>query len=134
VDLSICDVCDDYCDIYDACDEYYDIYDVCDEYYGMHIMLVIFGIFIREKNCTLPCVQEEAHGKVTITAGGNSGLCRAFLEAHGKESILCRAFSLGRTTKAKSLSCIFLRAHGKGRPTPFEAGRRELLVFVVRHR
>jgi hypothetical protein len=45
VDLSTCDVCDDYCDIYDACDEYYDIYDACDEYYGMHIIPVIFGYF-----------------------------------------------------------------------------------------
>jgi hypothetical protein len=35
VNLSICDVCDDYCDIYDACDEYYDIYDIP----------VIFGYF-----------------------------------------------------------------------------------------
>jgi hypothetical protein len=45
VDLSICDVYDDYCDIHDACDEYYDIYDACDEYYGMHIIPVIFGYF-----------------------------------------------------------------------------------------
>jgi hypothetical protein len=35
VDLSICDVCDEYYDIYDACDEHYDIYDIP----------VIFGYF-----------------------------------------------------------------------------------------
>jgi hypothetical protein len=45
VDLSICDVCDNYCDIYNAYDEYYDIYDAYDEYYGMHIILVIFEDF-----------------------------------------------------------------------------------------
>jgi hypothetical protein len=45
VDLSICDVCDDYYDIYNACDENYDIYDACDEYYGMHIIPLIFGDF-----------------------------------------------------------------------------------------
>jgi hypothetical protein len=47
VNLSICDVCDYYCDIYDACDEYYDIYiyDACDEYYDIYDILVIFGYF-----------------------------------------------------------------------------------------
>jgi hypothetical protein len=45
VDLSICDVCDDYYDIYNACDENYDIYDAYDEYYGMHIIPLIFGDF-----------------------------------------------------------------------------------------
>jgi hypothetical protein len=51
VNLSICDVCDDYCDIYDACDEYYDIYDACGEYYDIYDIPVIFGYFKREKNC-----------------------------------------------------------------------------------
>jgi hypothetical protein len=36
VNLSICDVCDDYCDIYNACDEYYDVYDACGEYYDVY--------------------------------------------------------------------------------------------------
>jgi predicted solute-binding protein len=69
VNLSICDVCDDYCDIYDACDEYYDIYDACDEYYDIYDIPVIFGYFKREKQknamVTLSCVFRRAHDKVT---------------------------------------------------------------------
>jgi hypothetical protein len=53
VNLSICDVCGDYCDIYDACDEYYDIYDACDEYYDIYDIPVILGIFKREKQKNL---------------------------------------------------------------------------------
>lgn len=45
MNLSICDACGEYDDIYDSCDEYYHIYDACDEYYGMHIILVIYGDF-----------------------------------------------------------------------------------------
>jgi hypothetical protein len=62
VDLSICDVADDYCDIYNACDEYYDIYiyiyDVCDEYYG-YIMPVLGILYVENKKIakvTLLCV------------------------------------------------------------------------------
>jgi hypothetical protein len=110
VDLSICDDCDDYCDIYDACDEYYYIYDVCDEYYDIYDIPVIFGYFKREKQknamATLSCVLWKTHGKVDKTNSRNSAFVVHLKGRTVKVPFIAVRFVPRRTTKSPSLSCV----------------------------
>jgi hypothetical protein len=114
VNLSICDVCDDYCDIYDACDEYYDIYDVCDEYYDIYDIPVIFGYFKREKQknamATLSCVLWKTHGKVDKTNSRNSAFVVHLKGRTVKVPFIAVRFVPRRTAKSPSLSCVL--CHG----------------------
>jgi hypothetical protein len=89
VDLSTCDVCDDYCDIYDVCEDYYHIYDACDEYIWNAYYSSDFWVFLNVKNkkiamATLWQSDQNQQQKQC--------LCRAFIGAHGKGAIDCRAF------------------------------------------
>jgi hypothetical protein len=114
VDLSICDDCDDYCDIYDACDEYYYIYDVCDEYYDIYDIPVIFGYFKREKQknamATLSCVLWKTHGKVDKTNSRNSAFVVHLKGRTAKVPFIAVRFVPRRTAKSPSLSCVL--CHG----------------------
>jgi hypothetical protein len=124
VNLSICDVCDDYCDIYNACDEYYDVYDACDEYYDIYDACDEYYIwnayyssdcwgFLNVKNkkliakVTLSCVFWKAYDKVTKTTCRNSTFVACFIAAHDKGVIYCRAFFTAARDKGRRLSCIF---------------------------
>jgi hypothetical protein len=49
VDLSICGVCDDYCDIYDTCDEYYDIYMMSVMNIMIYMTFCHFWVFLNMK-------------------------------------------------------------------------------------
>jgi hypothetical protein len=118
-------LCHGYCDKYDACDEYYDIYDACDEYYEMHIMPVIFLVFLNvKKNC-------NGHFAVRFPEDARQSdqnqqqkqyLCRAFVAlAHGKEPSLPCVFGLGARQRA-FFAVRFFPMHGKGRHTPSNPG------------
>jgi hypothetical protein len=48
-------------------------------------------------------------------------LCRAFMTAHGKRAIHCRALLRKAHGKLHCLPCVFGQAHGKGCSTPFGA-------------
>jgi hypothetical protein len=115
----IYDACDEYYDIYDACDEYYDIYDACDEYYEIYDIPVIFGYFKREKTKK---IKFYGHFAVRLSEDARQSdqnqqpkqcLCCAFIEAHDKGAIYCRAFSRQAHGNEPCLSCVFREAHGK---------------------
>jgi hypothetical protein len=104
VNLSICDVCDDYCDIYDVYDDYCDIYDVCDQYYDIYDIPAFLGIFKREK-------QKKNKLQWSLRQSDQNQqqkqcLCRAFIETHDKGAIYCRAFCSPAHGKKRSLPCI----------------------------
>jgi hypothetical protein len=88
-------------------------YYACDFWWFLYVQ--------NKKNAkdTLPCVFGKAHGKVTGTAGRNRTFAVRFRGKHTTkgQSLPC-VFRLAHN-KAQSLLCVFGRARGKGRFTPF---------------
>jgi GH24 family phage-related lysozyme (muramidase) len=59
-------------------------------------------------------------------------LCRAFIEAHSKGAIYCRAFLAQAHDKEGSLSCVFLTGARQRGSHAVWFRRRQLLLFAVR--
>jgi hypothetical protein len=78
-----------------------------------------FWVFLNVKNKKMqwPLCRAFSGRCTTKWPKPTACLCCAFIGAHGKGAIYCRAFCASAHGKELSLPCVFLPAHGKGRHT-----------------